>query len=351
MSLAHRATILSPSLTLAIDSKAKAMKAEGIDVCSFGAGEPDFDTPGPAAQAGIQAIQRGLTHYPPNPGIPELRAAIAGNLSRLSGGRPVDPARVIVSSGSKQSIFNAAFCLWGPKDKVLIPSLLAPFLGIALAAALMIVITWLIFRQAPGRMNVLFRRLQLASGGFVAFTHGTNDAQKTMGIITLALIASGHLPADEFDVPVWVIFSAATAMVIVECVALAIMVSNHIVMPLVLQRSTASPADSQNVGGFLLKIRRVAIFGILLLAYFYYRQSGDAQLASIGLLSFAAVAQFAPAFFGGLFWRRGTTAISSDEPVETVDIMPTLAAMLGFSIQPGSIDGKCLTGTGVACPR
>ena len=52
-----------------------------------------------------------------------------------------------------------------------------------------------------------------------------------------------------------------------------------------------------------------------------------------------------------LFWRRGTTAISSDEPVETVDIMPTLAAMLGFSIQPGSIDGKCLTGTGVACPR
>ena len=102
--------------------------------------------------------------------------------------------------------------------------------------------------------------------------------------------------------------SAATAMVIVECVALAIMVSNHIVMPLVLQRSGESPADSQNVGSLLLKIRRVAIFGILLLAYFYYRQSGGAQLASIGLLSFAAVAQFAPAFFGGLFWRRGTAA-------------------------------------------
>ncbi len=100
--------------------------------------------------------------------------------------------------------------------------------------------------------------------------------------------------------------SAATAMVIVECVALAIMVSNHIVMPLVLQRSSASPANTQNVASLLLKIRRVAIFGILLLAYFYYRQSGGAQLASIGLLSFAAVAQFAPAFFVGLFWRRGT---------------------------------------------
>lgn len=52
-----------------------------------------------------------------------------------------------------------------------------------------------------------------------------------------------------------------------------------------------------------------------------------------------------------LFWRRGTTAISSDEPVETVDIMPTLAGMLGLAVQPGSVDGKCLTGTGVACPR
>jgi PiT family inorganic phosphate transporter len=61
-------------------------------------------------------------------------------------------------------------------------------------------------------MNTLFRRLQLVSGGFVAFTHGTNDAQKTMGIITLALIASGHLSADEFDVPTWVIASSAIAM-------------------------------------------------------------------------------------------------------------------------------------------
>jgi aspartate aminotransferase len=113
---------LKASETVAIGAEAKRRRAAGQEVFDFGVGEPDFDTPGPAAQAGVQAIQRGLTHYPPNPGIPELRAAIAGNLSRLSGGRPVDPARVIVSSGSKQSIFNAAFCLWGPKDKVLIPA-------------------------------------------------------------------------------------------------------------------------------------------------------------------------------------------------------------------------------------
>jgi PiT family inorganic phosphate transporter len=100
----------------------------------------------------------------------------------------------------------------GLKEKVLVPSLLAPFLGIALAGALMIAITWLIQRRNPGTMNRLFRRLQLVSGGFVAFTHGTNDAQKTMGIIMLALIATGHLSPETERPPTWVIFSAALAM-------------------------------------------------------------------------------------------------------------------------------------------
>jgi Na+/proline symporter/CheY-like chemotaxis protein len=99
--------------------------------------------------------------------------------------------------------------------------------------------------------------------------------------------------------------SAATAMVIVESVALAIMVSNDIVMPLVLKRRAAG-AGPRDAGAQLLMIRRVAIFAILFLAYVYYRSAGPAQLASIGLLSFAAIAQFAPAFFGGLIWRRGT---------------------------------------------
>src|SRR5262249_2687379 len=100
--------------------------------------------------------------------------------------------------------------------------------------------------------------------------------------------------------------SAATAMVIVESVALAIMVSNDIVVPLVLQRREALISGRENVGGLLLVVRRMAICVILALAYVYYRLAGDAQLASIGLLSFAAVAQLAPAFLGGLIWRRAT---------------------------------------------
>ncbi|HYZ19654.1 MAG TPA: inorganic phosphate transporter [Gaiellaceae bacterium] len=100
----------------------------------------------------------------------------------------------------------------GLKEKVLIPSLLAPLLGIVGAAALMTALLWVIRRRAPGTVNRVFRRLQLVSGGFVAFTHGTNDAQKTMGIITLALISSGHVDADDFHVPLWVIISAAAAM-------------------------------------------------------------------------------------------------------------------------------------------
>ena len=100
--------------------------------------------------------------------------------------------------------------------------------------------------------------------------------------------------------------SAGTAMVIVETVALAIMVSNDIVVPLLLKRGAARSGEPSDAGARLVATRRIAIFAILFLAYAYYRSAGDAQLASIGLLSFAAVAQFAPAFFGGLIWRRGT---------------------------------------------
>ena len=74
------------------------------------------------AQAGIQAIQKGLTRYPPNIGLAELRAAMAQRMSRLSGGRPVNPDHIVISSGSKQSLFNVCFTLFGPTDQVLIPS-------------------------------------------------------------------------------------------------------------------------------------------------------------------------------------------------------------------------------------
>jgi len=113
---------LRASETVAISTEAKRRRAAGDDVLDLGVGEPDFDTPAPAAQAGVLAIQRGYTRYPPNIGIPELRHAIAKNLSHLSGGRAIPADHILISSGSKQSLFNACFTLFGPKDKVLIPS-------------------------------------------------------------------------------------------------------------------------------------------------------------------------------------------------------------------------------------
>ena len=101
--------------------------------------------------------------------------------------------------------------------------------------------------------------------------------------------------------------SAATGMVVVESVALAITISNDLVMPLVLRRRGAQArAVEGDIGALVLWVRRVAIVGVLALGFAYERMAGEAGLVSIGLLSFAAVAQIAPAFLGGLFWRRGT---------------------------------------------
>jgi aspartate aminotransferase len=113
---------LKGSDTVAISAACKARKAAGEDVFDLSIGEPDFDTPAAAAEAGIEAIRKGFTRYPPNIGTLELRAAMARNLSLMSGGRAVNADNLIVSSGSKQAIFNACFCLFGPQDKVLIPS-------------------------------------------------------------------------------------------------------------------------------------------------------------------------------------------------------------------------------------
>ena len=141
----------------------------------------------------------------------------------------------------------------------------------------------------------------IALAGLLTFAPGQVDSD----MFVLALPLAAH--SDLLTIAAFVGgLSAATAMVIVESVALAIMVSNDILMPLVLQRREALITGRENVGGLLLTVRRMAIFVILFLAYVYYRLAGEAQLASIGLLSFAAVAQLAPAFFGGLIWRRGT---------------------------------------------
>ncbi len=121
-SLSSNVAYLKPSETVAISNETKRRRAEGEDIVDLSVGEPDFDTPKVASDAGITAIQKGNTRYPANIGIPELRAAIARNMSLMSGGRAINPDQIVISSGSKQSIFNACFTLFGPKDKVLIPS-------------------------------------------------------------------------------------------------------------------------------------------------------------------------------------------------------------------------------------
>jgi aspartate aminotransferase len=113
---------LEASATVAISQEAKRRKAAGEDVIDLGAGEPDFPTPAIPAEAGIKAIREGKTRYPANEGILELRSAAATHLSLLSGGRPVNADHIIVSNGSKQSLFNACFSLFGPGDVVAIPA-------------------------------------------------------------------------------------------------------------------------------------------------------------------------------------------------------------------------------------
>jgi aspartate aminotransferase len=113
---------LTPSATLAVTQEAQRRRAAGEDVIDLSAGEPDFRTPRVVADAGVKAIHDGKTGYPPNPGILELRTAAARHLSLLSGGRPVNADHIIVSTGAKQSIFNACFAIFGPGDRVLLPA-------------------------------------------------------------------------------------------------------------------------------------------------------------------------------------------------------------------------------------
>jgi inorganic phosphate transporter, PiT family len=144
-----------------------------------------------------------------------LVGAITWNLVTWYVGLPSSSSHALIGGmvGSAVAAEGFGVIKWsGLKEKVLVPSLIAPFLGLVVAAALMIVVLWIIRRRAPSKVNRVFRRLQLVSGAFVAFTHGTNDAQKTMGIISLALVASGHLSPDFGRPPTWVIVCAAAAM-------------------------------------------------------------------------------------------------------------------------------------------
>jgi len=139
--------------------------------------------------------------------------AVTWNLITWYAGLPTSSSHALIGGlmGASVAAVGPDTVRWGGLvEKVLIPSALSPVLGVGAAAAVVVGITWLVHRQRPGPVNAGFRRAQILSAGFVALAHGTNDAQKTMGVIALALVA-GH-PRAQFHVPLWVITSAAAAM-------------------------------------------------------------------------------------------------------------------------------------------
>jgi aspartate aminotransferase len=119
--LADRLKTLAPSSTLAVQAKAKELRARGVDVISFGAGEPDFDTPQRIKDAALQAMRRGQTKYTEVGGVPELRAAVCAKLKR-DNGLDYELADILVSVGAKHALFNLVMALINPGDEVLVPS-------------------------------------------------------------------------------------------------------------------------------------------------------------------------------------------------------------------------------------
>ena len=121
MNLSSKNMSISPSPTLSIDAKFKEMKANGIDVVGFGAGEPDFDTPQHIKDAAIAAIQNGFTKYTPAAGTLELRKAIADKFQR-DNGLCYEPKQIVVSNGAKHSLVNAFDAILNPGEEVIIPA-------------------------------------------------------------------------------------------------------------------------------------------------------------------------------------------------------------------------------------
>ncbi len=121
MKLAERLSLIKPSPTLAITAKAKAMKAEGIDVVGFGAGEPDFDTPEHIKQAAVDALAKGKTKYTDTPGIPELRDALTAFYKKTEG-LDYKRSETIFSNGGKHSLYNIFMAILSPGDEVIIPT-------------------------------------------------------------------------------------------------------------------------------------------------------------------------------------------------------------------------------------
>jgi aspartate aminotransferase len=121
MKLTKRVLGMSPSPTMAITSKAKEMRAKGIDVIGFGAGEPDFDTPEHVKEAAIKAIKEGFTKYTPPAGILELREAVAEKLKKENG-IDYEPSQVVITDGAKQALFSLMLSVIEEGDEVIIPA-------------------------------------------------------------------------------------------------------------------------------------------------------------------------------------------------------------------------------------
>ena len=121
MKFSRRVQSIQPSMTLAIDAKAKELRANGVDVIGFGAGEPDFDTPDKIKQSGIEAIEQNATHYTPVGGIEALKQAIVNKLER-DNNLVYEKSQILVSCGAKHSFFNLAQVLWEEGDEIIVPA-------------------------------------------------------------------------------------------------------------------------------------------------------------------------------------------------------------------------------------
>jgi aspartate aminotransferase len=119
--ISGRLSRVKPSPTLVVTARAAALKRQGRDIVSLSAGEPDFDTPAHIAEAGVEAIRRGLTRYTDADGTPELKEAIVAKFRR-DNGLAYGPAQVIVSGGAKQCLYNLCMCVLGPGDEAVIPA-------------------------------------------------------------------------------------------------------------------------------------------------------------------------------------------------------------------------------------
>jgi phosphate/sulfate permease len=140
-----------------------------------------------------------------------LIGAIAWNLITWYFGLPSSSSHALIGGLVGAALAASQTVQWsGVMDKVVVPMVLSPLVGFGLAYLAMVALLWGFRRAQPGRANRHFRRAQIGSAALMSFGHGTQDAQKTMGVITLALVTSGHLAS--FDVPLWVVLTSAAAI-------------------------------------------------------------------------------------------------------------------------------------------